>query len=675
MTLAVAIAAAGLAAIAPWRSAQLPARDRVAEAMGRLALTFAATAALAVSLAPAAAAAPPRAIELRSGWEVRDVVVPPAPPQPPPPLETSPSAAASAAPRAPAQAAQAPSDWRPARVPSAFSGVARAAEYGGTEKLYRLVFTPPAVEGYEWKLRFEQVRRRAVVSLNGQRIGISIDPYTPFEVPATGLRPGEPNTLEVLVDSRKDPKLQEGWWNWGGIVRPVSLVPVGPAHVSDLALMPTVHCAGPATDCEATLLIDGILGKLPAQEPQTEVVEGRRVRLPLPQPLLTLRFRPPRGEPFTARVPLRGVRGGRRRQKIQIELPRPQLWSPDRPRLYSVTAAVRYEGEVVQRERHRIGMRSIEVRDGVLLLNNRPINLRGASIHEDAPGRGAALTGFDMDTVVRELKELRANVTRSHYVLSEGLLRRFDEAGILVYNQAPIWQRDGGANLLKTPLQRSRAVAQVRRTVLAGRGHPSVIVQSVANELTFRPDKRPASRRFLLEAAEVARDLDPQTPVAVDIKTRPVLERQGTYEAFDVIGINQYFGWYPWVEDFNLLQPFLERMRADYPEQALVMTEFGAEGRPDIADWPADVKGSYGFQTQHVARTIDLVDRLPFMSGAIHWTLREFEIYPHWRGGAVPGYGPNDNIRHHKGVLTYDGDRKPAWRELRERFARTPLYR
>ena len=123
MTLAVAIAAAGLAAIAPWRSAQLPAR--VAEAMGRLALTFAATAALAVSLAPAAAAAPPRAIELRSGWEVRDVVVPPAPPQPPPPLETSPSAAASAAPRAPAQAAQAPSDWRPARVPSAFSGVVR----------------------------------------------------------------------------------------------------------------------------------------------------------------------------------------------------------------------------------------------------------------------------------------------------------------------------------------------------------------------------------------------------------------------------------------------------------------------------------------------------------------------------------------------------------------------
>jgi len=637
--------------------------------------TLIAVAAAVAALSPAAAAAPPKPIELRAGWEVRDVLTPPAPPQEPPPLEGAPSAAAAAAPRTPAQAAQAPSDWRPARVPSAFFGLARAAEYGGTERLYRLVFTPPVAEGYTWKLRFEQVRRRAVVSLNGQRIGISIDPYTPFEVPATGLVPGQPNTLEVLVDSRKDPQLPEGWWNWGGIVRPVALIPVGPAHVSDLALMPTVDCAGPATDCEATLLIDGVLGKLPQERPRTEVVDGRRVALPPTQPVLTLRFKPPRGKTFTARVPLRGARGGRRRQKIQIELPRPQLWSPDRPRLYGVTATVRYGDEVVQVERRRIGMRSIEVEDGVLRLNNRPINLRGASIHEDAPGRGAALNGYDMDTVVRELQELGANVTRSHYVLSEGLMRRFDEAGILVYNQAPIWQRDAGANMLRTSLLRSRALAQVRRTVLASRGHPSVIVQSVANELAFRPDERRPTRQFLLDAAEIARDLDPQTPVAVDIKTRPVLERQSTYESFDVIGINQYFGWYPWVEDFGLLQPFLERTRADYPEQALVMTEFGAEGRPDMADWPADVKGSYAFQTQHVAKTIDLVDRLPFMSGAIHWTLREFEIYPHWRGGAIIGYGPNDNIRHHKGVLTYDGERKPAWWELRARFARTPLYR
>ena len=114
-------------------------------------------------------------------------------------------------------------------------------------------------------------------------------------------------------------------------------------------------------------------------------------------------------------------------------------------------------------------------------------------------------------------------------------------------------------------------------------------------------------------------------------------------------------------------------MRDLYPGHALVMSEFGAEGRPDMAERSIEEKGSYAFQTLHVGRTLDLVDRLPFMSGAIHWTLKEFEIFPGWGGGAPTG--PGRNTRHHKGLLTYGGARKPAWEAVRERFARIPLYR
>jgi beta-glucuronidase len=633
--------------------------------MRRAILSAAAVMAALTTASATAQGAIPQPIPLRSGWEIRDLTTPPTPAQPAPPVEGAP-ASARAARSIPAQPAQASGDWHPATVPGAFSGVARRAEYGGTVKQYRLRFTPPDVEGYTWAFAFEQARRRAVVSLNGKRIGISIDPYTPFQIPARGLRPGEENTLEVVVDSRKDPRLPEGWWNWGGITRPVTLIPVGKANLRDLGLLPHVRCAGPATGCEGSLLIDGVLDKLPRERgPQ-----------PLPGAELAIQLRPPGGRMTPRRFfDLRGARSGRRRNRIQIAVPHPRLWSPDRPQLYDARVEVRYDGELVQVEKRRIGFRAVAVKDGVLTLNNRPINLRGASIHEDFPGRGAALRGYEMDTIVRELKELGANVTRSHYVLSEGLLRRFDRAGIMVYDQAPVWQRDHGANLLRTTLDRQRAVAQVRRTVLAARNHPSVIVHSVANELTFTPDQRPRTRRFLLDAAAAARDLDPWLPISLDIKTRAYLPRQSTYDAFDLIGINQYFGWYQWVEDFNQLEPFLELMRSYYPEHALVMTEFGAEGRPDMAAAPATEKGSYGFQAQHVARTMDLVDRLPFMSGAIHWTLREFEIYPGWRGGAVPASGPNDNIRHHKGVLTYDGARKPAWQQLHDRFARVPLYR
>ncbi|MEX1140813.1 MAG: glycoside hydrolase family 2 TIM barrel-domain containing protein [Thermoleophilaceae bacterium] len=622
-------------------------------------------AAAALTLAPGAPAAgaeqpkrPPRPIELRSGWEIRDVATPATPAQAAPPAETQ-GARARAAARLPARPAQAAGEWRPAKVPGVFHPLARAEHFGGSVKLYRLRFEAPDVEGYAWALRFEQVRRRATVSLNGRRIGIGIDPYTPFQIPARGLRPGKVNTLEVLVDSRKDPRLPEGWWNWGGITRPVSLVPVGAAHVDDLGLMPDVHCDGPATDCEAALLIDGVLGKLPREASA---------------PRLTIRLRSPSGRVTRRGYAVQGSHFGRRRVRIQLAVPAPRLWSPERPQLYDARLALSHDGRVVQVERRRIGLRSVDVRDGALLLNNRPIQLRGASIHEDFPGRGAAPNGYDMDTVVRELQELGANVTRAHYVLSEGLLRRLDAAGIMVYNQAPIWQRDRNRRLRRS-IDRKRAVAQVRRTVIAARSHPSVIVHSVANELAFAPDGRPDTPRFVTAAIEAARDLDPLLPVAIDLKTRTWLERQETYAQADVIGINQYFGWYPWNPDFADLEPFLERMRAAYPNQALVMTELGAEGRPDMADARADVKGGYAFQASHVARTIDLVDRLPFMSGAIHWTLREFEIFPGWRGGAIEGDGPNDDIRHHKGVLTYRGTRKPAWHVLRERYARTPLYR
>ena len=137
--------------------------------------------------------------------------------------------------------------------------------YGGTLKTYKLEFRAPKTRAFTWAFRFEGSRRRSTVFLNGRRIGISIDPYTPFEVPARGLRPGAVNTLTVTVDSRKDPRAPEGWWNWGGIVRPVSLVPRGRVYVRDPAFLSKVACKGQARRCKASVLVDGLLSKLPRE--------------------------------------------------------------------------------------------------------------------------------------------------------------------------------------------------------------------------------------------------------------------------------------------------------------------------------------------------------------------------------------------------------------------------
>ena len=89
----------------------------------------------------------------------------------------------------------------------------------------------------------------------------------------------------------------------------------------------------------------------------------------------------------------------------------------------------------------------------------------------------------------------------------------------------------------------------------------------------------------------MARALDPTLPISVDIKGRPGFAEQFTYHEFDMIGLNQYFGWYRWVEDFTLLEPYIYELRDHYPGQAIVMTEWGAEARPELAGARRELKG------------------------------------------------------------------------------------
>ena len=623
---------------------------------------FLTASALGLAAPTAALAAPPSSVPLSRGWEVRTDAAAPAPPQTPPPEETAPEGEEPAVPATPAgRAAGAAGPWQGVAVPSVFDARALASLYPGSVRRYRVDFTGPKTPpGFRWRIDFQSVRREATVFLNGRRIGRNTDPYTPFEVDARGLRPGRSNRLTVVVDSRKNPDLPEGWWNWGGIVRPVRLEPVGRAHVRDLGTMSQVRCRGPARRCRASLLLDGVLERL-----------GKRAVAPR----LEVRLRSPGGRSIARTFRLGRLSAARRQMRLSMPVPAPELWSPERPRLYSARITLRDRGAVQQVVRRAVGLRSVRVKHAHLYLNNRRVQLRGASIHEDMPGHGAALSAADMDTYVRELKNLGANVTRSHYLLNDRLLQRFDRAGILVWNEAPIWQRDHGANLLWRPAERHRALVTVERTVKAGRSHPSVLTHAVANELSFSPDKKRGTRIFLDRARLLAGKLDPTVPISVDIKGRPGYGEQFTYERFELLGVNQYFGWYRWVENFSDLEPFIYELRDHYPHTALVMTEWGAEARPELANEPITRKGSYAFQTFHAQRTLDVIDRSPVLSGAIYWTLREFEIYPGWTGGA--GQRPAEfrpNTRHHKGLIGYTGELKPAFFYVRDRYRRTPLY-
>jgi beta-glucuronidase len=93
-----------------------------------------------------------------------------------------------------------------------------------------------------------------------------------------------------------------------------------------------------------------------------------------------------------------------------------------------------------------------------------------------------------------------------------------------------------------------------------------------------------------------------------------------------------------------------------------------------LFDGPVTTKGTYEFQSNYLQQTFGVLDQLPFMNGAIYWTLREFAVNPGWTGGvALPFDDPPDGL-HHKGLLAYDGTEKPAFAVAQQLFATQPAF-
>ena len=555
-----------------------------------------------------------------------------------------------------------PGGWAPATVPGVIDASPTPQSFGGSVAWYRVTFTgPPATSGFAWGIHFGQVRRTAAVWLNGTYLGSNADPYSPFVLAARGLRSGRPNTLIVRVDNRKGVEPREGWWNWGGITQPVSLVPLGPVVNADPGVLADVHCSGPDA-CSARVIVDGTLTNRSAAPvtPRVEVTLTPPDGGPLTSASLSApRLAPGASEPIRFGVPVAGT---------------PDLWAPGHPALYTTRLTTHAGATVSQIDALQTGLRSVTVRGGRLYLNDRAVQLSGASIEQDVPGRGPALTLADMRQIVAQLQKLHANVTRAQYPLDPRLLTMLDQAGIMLWSQAPIYHRD---ELLLTAAQRHAALSQMQSAVLQSRNHAAVITHSVANELSPTPDTMPGTRRYIDDAVRETEQLDPTLPVSIDLLSYPNYPAQRTYRQFQLLGINNYFGWYAGRAPHSTAQladlaPYLETMHRQYPEQGLVMTEFGAEAS---FNGPATVKGSYAYQSYYITQTLDIVRALPFMNGAIYWTLREFAVKPYWYGGGGPTVDlPRDSI-HHKGLIRYDGTPKPAFGVTSAEFAATPLYR
>lgn len=547
--------------------------------------------------------------------------------------------------------------WTGTTVPNAWNATDQSVEsFMGSVGWYRKDFKlPSAKAALNWVTRFESVNYRSRVYLNGTLVGSNKGAYLPFEIriPPSILKRSGTNRLVVRVENKRlatdfppaglsvQGVPTGGWWNYGGILREVYLRKVDAIDFNTVQVRPDLPCA----TCAATVNF-----KLTVRNSATSATRMK----------LTGTFGEKKVNFGTIAV------GAKKFATVtkSLRIGDPKLWSPDSPNLYQVKLradSVGKKARLLQRYALETGIRSIKVVDGQWLLNGKKLDFRGVGVHEDDAKLGFAINNQIRAREIAETKELGASVIRSHYPLHPYTEQLADEQGIMLWSEIPVYA-------LKTPelakLEvRKLASRELEDNILENQNHPSIIVWSIGNELSSRPG--PVQGFYIARAVKAAKALDPTRPVGYAVAGYPAAGCQSEYGPLDVLGVNEYFGWYPGpngqIADRELLGQYLDSVHACYPKKAVVVTEFGAEAN---RNGPVEEKGTYEFQSDFVNYHLGVYATKPWLAGAIYWALEEFRVRPNWNGGNPR---PNSPI-HEKGLISFSGVRKPAFAEVQRLY-------
>ena len=453
----------------------------------------------------------------------------------------------------------------------------------------------------------------ADVYLNGEKLGRHEGGFTPFDFEITSLVKDKDNFLVVKVDNKRRrnavPTLNTDWWNYGGLTREVRLVQLPSSFVEDYFLQ----------------LGKGSLDEIQGFVKLNGASAGESVTIEIPEARLKQ----------TVTTDSRGFARVRFPAKLQ-------LWSPDNPKLYDVV--ISSQGDPIH---DRIGFRSIEAKGTDLLLNGKPIFLRGISIHEESPLRGGrAFSDDDARMLLGWAKELGCNFVRlAHYPHNENMLRMADQLGIMVWAEIPVYW----TILWDNQETLKNAQNQLGELITRDRNRAAVILWSVANET---PVSEPRTL-FLKSLIDSARTLDSTRLITAanerhysDPMTQVVDDPLGQY--LDVLGCNEYVGWYDGLPE--KADGLTWKVTLNKP---LVISEFGADA----------LYGKHGdkgqrwteeYQKDVYEHQIAMLKKIPSLRGMSPWILTDF------RSPRRPLPGIQDFFNR-KGLISSRGERKQAF--------------
>ena len=512
-----------------------------------------------------------------------------------------------------AETMQIPGDWN--------TQDQRLFFYEGTIWLKRsFEFHPEA--GRRTLLYFGAVNYDAHVYVNGQKAGHHQGGFTPFNYDVTDfLKDGE-NQVIVKVDNKRHPEDVPtqifDWWNYGGITRYVLLVSVAPTYVENYKLQ--LDNTPAAKKGQRQISFCAKLNKAEA---------GQSITLRIPE--LKINKQVMTTADGIASLTLNA---------------KPQLWSPESPKLYKVE--IQLGDETLSDE---IGFRTIETRGKQILLNGEPIFLKGISIHEEKPnGGGRANSTEDAHTLLSWAKELGCNYVRlAHYPHNEYAVREAERMGILVWSEIPVYWTIAWSN----PDTYANAKRQLSDMIARDQNRANVIIWSIANE-TPHSGKRDA---FLGKLAKHARELDPTRLISMAMEVTGAsnyhnILHDNMSDLVDVVSFNQYIGWYRDVNDAS-------KMTWEIPyDKPVIISEFGGGAKYGLHG-PKNQRWTEEFQENLYRENCAMLDKIDGLAGTTPWILKDFRSPRRVLTGIQDYYN-------RKGVFSDKGEKKLAFYVLRD---------
>lgn len=471
-------------------------------------------------------------------------------------------------------------------------------------------------------VHFGAANYAASIFVNGQHVCDHEGGYTPFDCEISSIVKDGDNFIVAAVDDTRTvdrvPTVRMDWWNYGGITQPVSLVEVPDTYIDDYSLQLQrgsenqiegyVHVVGSDAGAHVTLSI-------PALHVETDAVTDTNGRAAFS---------------FTAN----GL----------------ELWSPEHPRLYEV--ALHAGSDDLKDE---IGFRTVEVQGDQILLNGKPIFLRGMSYHDEAPIRsGRAWSDKDASTLLGWAQELHCNFVRmAHYPHTENEYRLADKLGLLVWSEIPVYWGIDWTNAPTLDVAKHQLWEMIRRD----HNHASVILWSMSNETPESPERN----AFIHQLAVEARAEDPTrlitSAIVTHFKGTTATLDDPLGQDLDVLGYNEYIGWY--MGDAKTIPDYTWQNPMGKP---VIISEFGADAKAGLHG-PATTKFTEEYQDYVFRQQFRMLDKMPFLRGVTPWVLMDFRSPMR----QLPGIQDEYN---RKGLVSDKGEKKKAFFTLQDYYAK-----